>query len=147
MNLMRGKLWRPLAAAAAVGIVLAAPAQAAAPNYILVSGRGLAHPVILADWQENMKLLLAVANASRAKGRTVAGLSARPRFDLAEFWNWAGRPRPKSAAQASQHGAFYPAHGSKPALIALTVQGITVVRHAPAFVLTTFTRHGVPTRR
>jgi len=83
MSLMRGKLWSTLAAATAVGFVLAAPAQAAAPNYILVSGRGLSHPVLLSDWQDNLKLLLAVANAPRAPGPTVAGLSTRPRFDAA----------------------------------------------------------------
>jgi hypothetical protein len=147
MTLAKGWL-KPLAAAAAVtvGLVLAAPAQAAAPNYILVSGRGLAHPALLADWRQNMKLLLAVANAPRARGRAVVGLSGRPRLDLAEFWAWLGRARPTSPAQASQHGSFYPAHGSKPAVIVLTVQGITVPRLAPAFVLTTFTRHGIRTR-
>jgi hypothetical protein len=138
----------PLAAAAAVaaGLVLATPAQAAAPNYILVSGRGLAQPVLLADWRQNMKLLLAVANAPRARGRAVVDLAGRPRLDLAEFWAWSGRPRPTSPAQASQHGLFYPAHASKPAVIVLTVQGIMVPRLAPAFVLTTFIRHGIPTR-
>lgn len=78
--------WAPIAAAVAAAAVLAGPAQAAAPNYILVSGRGLSRPVLLANWQENMKLLLAVANSPRAQGQMLAGLSARPRFDLAEFW-------------------------------------------------------------
>jgi hypothetical protein len=139
----------PLAAAAAViaGLFVSAPAQAAAPNYILVNGRSLAHPILLGDWRENEKLLLAVANAPRARGEAVVGLSARPRFDLAEFWAWSGRPRPTSPSRASQHGVFYPAHASKPAVIVLTVQGIMVPRLAPAFVLTTFSRHGIPIRR
>jgi hypothetical protein len=140
------RLWRPIVAAAIIAGALAAPAQAAAPNYILVSGRGLSHSVLLANWQENMKLLLAVANVPRARGQMLAGLSARPRFDLAEFWDWSGRPRPTQAAQASQHGIFYPAHGSNVALIVLTVQGVTVPRRVPGFVLTTFARHGIPTR-
>jgi hypothetical protein len=135
------------AAAATVGLVLAAPAQAAAPNYILVSGQGLTRPVLLADWSQNAKLLLAVANAPRAREDAVAGLSLRSRLDLAEFWAWSGRPRPTSPAQASQHGSFYPAHGSKPAVIVLTVQGIKVPRLAPTFVLTVFWQHGIPTRR
>jgi hypothetical protein len=147
MTLARSRV-TPLAAATAVtvGLVLAAPAQAAAPNYILVTGPGLGHPVLLADWRQNMKLLLAVANAPRARGQVVAGLSGRPRLDLAEFWAWSGRPRPTSPAQASQHGSFYAAHGSRPAVIVLTVQGLTVPRLAPAFVLTTFSRYGIPTR-
>jgi hypothetical protein len=147
MTVVKG--WLTLLAAAGavtVALVLAAPAQAAAPNYILVSGRFVAHPVLLADWRQNMKLLLAVANAPRATGSAAVGLSARPRLDLAEFWAWSGRPRPTSPAQASQHGSFYPAHGSSRAVIVLTVQGITVPRLAPAFVLTTFARHGIPTR-
>jgi hypothetical protein len=131
----------------AIALVLASPAYAAAPNYILVNGSGLPRSILLADWRENMQLLLAVANAPRARGQTVAGLSARPRFDLAEFWHWGGRPRPTSPARASQHGTFYPAHGSKAALILLTVQGITVPRIAPASVLEALHRHGVPVRR
>lgn len=139
-------LWRALAAATVVCLVLAASAQAAAPNYILVTGRGLAQPVLLANWQENLKLLLAVGNAPRAPGRAAAGLAARPRFDLAEFWDWGSRPRPTSPAQASQHGSFYPAHGLQPAVIVLTVQGITVPRLVPRFVLAIFVRRGIPTR-
>jgi hypothetical protein len=38
-----------LFAALAVALVLAAPAEAAAPNYILVSGPGLRQPVLLAN--------------------------------------------------------------------------------------------------
>jgi hypothetical protein len=136
-----------LAASAAVALTLATPANAAAPNYILVNGAGLPKPILLANWQENMQLLIAVANAPRARGNAVAGLTVRPRFDLAEFWHWGGRPRPTNPAQASQHGTFYPAHGSKAPLIVLTVQGITVPRIAPASVLEALHRHGVPVRR
>lgn len=136
-----------VAAAGIVAAVLVGSVQAAAPNYILVSGRGLSHPVLLADWQENMKILLSVANAPRARGQMLAGLSARPRLDVAEFWAWSGRPRPTRASEASQHGTFYPAHGSRVALIVLAVQGVTVPRRAPSFVLRTLARHGIPTRR
>lgn len=134
-----------LAAAVCAALVLALPAAAAAPNYILVSGRGLAHPVLLANWRENLKLMLAVANAPRARG-PVTRLRARPRFDLAEFWAWGMRPRPTRPADASQHGSFYPSHAAKPALIILQVQGIVVPRLAPPSVLRILGRHGVPTR-
>jgi hypothetical protein len=126
-------------------ILLAAPAYAAAPNYILVSGRGLAHPVLLADWRQNLKLLLAVGDAPRA-GRAAAGLASRPRFDLAEYWGWGGRPPPRRPAQASQHGTFYPAQGSTRAVVVLQVQGIRIPRLAPAFLLRVLARNGVPTR-
>ena len=137
------------AAAATVGTVLAlaAPAEAAAPNYILVTGRSLPQPILLADWNENMRILLAVANAPGATGDAGKRLAGRPRFDLAEFWHWAGRPRPTRPAAASQHGTFYPAHRSERALIRLTVQGVTVLRVAPASVLAAFRRHGIATRR
>jgi hypothetical protein len=141
------RLWTLIAAVVIAAAVLVGTAQAAAPNYILVSGRGLSHPVLLADWQENLKILLAVANSPRAQGQILRGLSARPRFDLAEFWAWSGRPRPTRSSQASQHGSFYPAHGSKVALIVVTVQGVTVPRRVPSFVLGTLARHGIPTRR
>ena len=59
-------------------VVLAAPAQAAAPNYILVTGPGLPRPILLANWTENLDLLLAVANAPKASRTTVQGLARRP---------------------------------------------------------------------
>jgi hypothetical protein len=128
----------PLAAA----LALAAPAQAAAPNYILVSGPGLARPVLLADWDENLRLLSALVNAPTVAPR----LAKRPRFDLAEFWGWGGRPKPTRPTQASQHGWFYPAHGSRPAVVDIMVGGRQVPRLAPRAVLRIFARHHVPTR-
>ncbi|HEX6763483.1 MAG TPA: hypothetical protein VF094_11850 [Gaiellaceae bacterium] len=125
---------------------LAAAASAAAPNCILVDGHGLSHPVLLANWRQNLKILLAVGSAPPARGPAVASLRTRARFDLAEFWDWRGRPRPTSPAQASQHGSFYPAHGRTPAIVVLQVQGIVVPRIAPAFLLTLLARSGVPTR-
>jgi hypothetical protein len=135
-----------VAGALAVALVLAPTAGAAAPNYILVSGPGLARPVLLANWNENLVLLSAVAGAPRAKGAAVRGLARRPRLDLAEFWGWAGRPRPTRPSQANQHGWFYPAHGARRPLIEIMVDGIRVPRLVPAKVLRIFTRHGVPTR-
>ena len=67
-----------LVVAMAAMVVLAAPAQAAAPNYILVTGPGLPRPVLLANWTENLDLLLAVANAPKASRTTVQGLARRP---------------------------------------------------------------------
>jgi hypothetical protein len=127
-------------------LALASPAVAAAPNYILVSGRGLAHPVLLADWNENLRLLAAVARAPRARGDAVRGLSRRPRFDLAEFWNWSYLPLPKRASQANQHGVFYPTHGSQPAVISVMVDGSRVPRLVPQSVQKIFHEHGIPLR-
>jgi hypothetical protein len=127
-------------------LALASPAQAAAPNYILVSGAGLALPVLFANWTENLVLLSAVANAPKAKASVARGLAVRPRFDLAEFWGWRDKPRPTRPSQANQHGWFYPAHGTQPPVFDLMVSGTRVPRIAPARALKIFARHGIPTR-
>ena len=133
--------------AVVAALALSGPASAAAPNYILVSGPGLSRPILLGDWKENLDLLAAVANAPRARGASVRGLASRPRFDLAEFWGWSGNARPTRPRDANQHGTFYPARGSKPAVVVLMVDGSRVPRLAPTAALRILARHGVPTRR
>jgi hypothetical protein len=123
-------------------LVLATPVQAAAPNYIMVSGPGLARPVLLSDWNENHELLLAVVGAPRVKGSLVR----RPRLDLALFWAWQGQPRPTRPSQANQHGWFYPADRSRPAVIDVMSDGKRIPRRAPARLLAILARHGVPIR-
>jgi hypothetical protein len=135
-----------VAVVVAAAAALAAPAHAAAPNYILVSGPGLQQPALLDDWSENAQLLLAIANAPRAKRPALRGLAKRPRYDLAEFWNWNFLPAPTDPSQATQHGLFYPAHGRKPAIFKVVVEGTRVPRLAPARALAILARHGVPTR-
>jgi hypothetical protein len=134
------------AGALAVVLVLASPVQAAAPNYILVSGPGLERPILLGNWGENGALLSALVNAPTAKASVVRGLTGRPRFDLAEFWGWGSRPRPTRPSQANQHGWFYPAHRSKPPVIVLMVNGYRSPRLVPTSVLKILARHRVPLR-
>jgi hypothetical protein len=124
-------------------LALPAAARAAAPNYILVSGPGLARPIVLDDWNENLKLLLAVANAPTV----TVDLRDRPSFDLAEFWAWADRPRPTRPRDANQHGSLYPAHGGSPAVITLTAGGRSAPRAVTAAVRSILVRRGVPLRR
>lgn len=135
-----------LVGALTVALVVAAPAKAAAPNYILVSGSGLAQPALLADWSENGDLLVAVGAAPRAKPGVVRRLRGRPRFDVAEFWGWEHSAQPTRASQANQHGWFYPAWHKRPAVFVLMVDGIRVPRIARAEALKILARHGVPTR-
>jgi len=134
------------AAVVVVAVALAAPAHAAAPNYILVSGRGLQQPVLLDDWSENLELLVAIDRGPRAKRAALRGLARRPRFDLAEFWNWNFLPAPTDPREATQHGVFYPAHGRKPAIFKVMVGGTQAPRLAFAGALAILARHGVPTR-
>ena len=129
-----------------MALVLASSIEATAPRYILVSGPGLARPVLLASWAENRRLLSALANAPRAKGETVRRLSERPALRLGLFWGWPAKPRPTRPYQANQEGWFYPASGSEPPVVDLPVNGASVPRIAPARVLRIFARHGVPTR-
>jgi len=134
-------------AVVAAAVVLAAPAHASEPNYILVSGPGLAHPVLLDERSENLKLLVAIGEGPRAKRAALRGLARRPRFDLAEFWNWNFLPAPTDPRQATQHGLFYPAHGRKPAIFKVMVRGTRVARIASAQALEILASHGIPTRR
>jgi hypothetical protein len=126
----------------AAAVALAAPAWAAAPNYILVSGPGLQRPVLLGNWDENGSFLAALVDAPRAP-RPPAG--AR-RFDLAMFWGWGGRPRPTRPGAANQHGWFYPGHGARRAVVDAMVDGVRMPRIAPAATLRILARHRVPTR-
>jgi hypothetical protein len=122
---------------------LVAPARAAAPNYILVSGPGLHRPALLGNWAENGDLLSALVYAPHARRNVLRG---QPRLDLALFWGWSGRPLPTRPGEANQHGWFYPARRSRPAVVDLLVDGWLVPRIAPARVLRILARHGVPTR-
>lgn len=132
--------------AALASLLAAAPAQAAAPNYILVTGPGIKHPILLGNWDENGALLSALVGAPTAKGSAVRKLVRRPSFDLAEFWNWGYLPRPTRPSQANQHGRLYPAHGSKPAVIIMMLDGRKVPRLVPARARQILARHHVPLR-
>jgi hypothetical protein len=135
----------PLAAALAA-LFAVAPAHAAAPNFILVSGPGIKHPILLGNWNENLALLGALVNAPTAKGNALRQLARRPRFDLAEFWGWSAYPHPTRPSDANQHGWLYPAHRSKPAVIVLMVNGSRAPRLLPTKVREIFQRHHVPLR-
>jgi hypothetical protein len=131
----------------AAAVALAVPGWAAAPNYILVSGPGLEQPVVLDDWSENGRLLVEIGNGPRAKRPALRSLVRRARYDLAEFWAWSANPRPTDPREATQHGLFYPAHGRKPAIFKVMVDGTRAPRLATRAALAILARHGVPTRR
>jgi hypothetical protein len=135
---------RALVLAALVALVAAGSARAAAPRYILVSGPGLPKPVLLANWQENLRFELAAANAPRA--RPSATLH-RPRYDLALFWGWTDEMVPTRPTDANQHGWFYPALVGRRALIDLMVNGVRAPRVAPVELLVILKLHGVPIHR
>ena len=78
-----------LIAAVLVAGVIAVPAQAAAPRYILVSGPGLQRPATLGNWTENLAFVTSLLHARRP---TPGWRDDRPRYDLALFWGVPAKP-------------------------------------------------------
>jgi hypothetical protein len=126
----------------AAGVVVA-PAQAAAPRYILVSGPGLQRPATLGNWSENLAFVTSLLHARRP----AAGWRGnRPRYQLALFWDVPTKPVPTKPSAANQYGLFYPATGGRRAVVKLRVSGQDFPRLATAETLRVLARHGVPTR-
>jgi hypothetical protein len=136
------RVWIPIVVLLAVGVV-AFPAQAAAPRYILVSGSGLQRPATLGNWMENLAFVTSLLHARRP---TSGWRDNRPRYELALFWGVPARPVPARPADANQRGWFYPAIGGRRAVVKLRVSGKDFLRVAAAETLRILARHGVPTR-
>lgn len=128
----------------------AAPAQAAAPRLVMVSGATLAKPVLLSDWGEITTLYGMLFNGSAAPSDMRGG---RPSLQLALFWDanvWEryvrnGRLGSLRPEQANQFGWFYPAVPGSPALVELPGVGTWPKRVSPQ-ALAILARHGVPVR-
>jgi hypothetical protein len=133
-------------AVVAVALIAAAPVQAAAPRYILVSGPGLSKPVLLSDWSENLALIVAFGNAPRASSSATHGLARRPRFELALFWGVPDNPVPTNPAEANQFDWFYPARGTQPAVVDAFSNGRRSKLRATTAVLRILAKHHVATR-
>lgn len=131
-------------------LLVAGPAQAAAPRLIMVSGAPLAKPVLLSDWDEIATLYGMLFNGPAAPSEPRVG---RPSLQLALFWNagiWEpyvreGRLGSLRPEQANQFGRFYPAVPGGPALVQLPGVGTWPKRvHPQAAAI--LARHGVPVR-
>jgi len=131
-----------IAALLAAGVV-ARPAQAAAPRYILVSGPGLQRPATLGNWTENLAFVTSLLHARRPAS---GWRDNRLRYDLALFWGVPAKPVPTWPNEASQNGWFYPAIGGHRAVVKLGVSGEDFPRVATPETLRILVRHGVPTR-
>lgn len=125
------------------GGIVAAPAQAAAPRYILVSGPGLQRPATLGNWTENLTFVTSLLHARRP---TSGWQDNRLRYDLALFWGVPKKPVPTRSNEANQHGWFYPATGGRRAVVKLRVSGELFPRVATPETLRILARHGVPMR-
>lgn len=128
----------------------AAPAQAAAPRLVMVSGALLAKPVLLSDWGEITRLYGMLFNGPAALSELRGG---RPSLQLALFWDanaWEpyvrdGRLGSLRPEQADQFGRFYPAVPDGPALVELPGVG-TWPKRVSSQALAILARHGVPVR-
>lgn len=139
-----------LLAVLTVALVATAPALAAAPRLIMVSGGALERPVLLSDAGEVVELY-----SSFFRGTAVdrASLGERPSLRLGLLWDnrlWepyvrAGRLGELRPGQANQVGRFYPAVGDKPALVDVPGYG-RWPKLAGAQALSILERRGVPVR-
>src|SRR5918994_3592053 len=77
------------ALAALVAAILAEPAAAAAPRFIVASGLPLRDQVVLDDHSENLRLYTSVVDTRRQVDADA--LAGRPVLDLGMFWGdrWA----------------------------------------------------------
>lgn len=140
----------------ACALVLAGSATAAAPNYIRVSGPRLAKPLLLSNWKQNLRIMLAVVNGRELPAATK--MRGRPRLEFTLYWAWKGAaPRtdhpaatpPCLAAGAGQpclqHDWFYPAHRGRPAVTEFVYNGLPTVRIATRGLLALLRSYGIPT--
>lgn len=140
---------RPFCTAAVLAALLAAvpaPTRAAAPWAVVVYGPPLAAPVILTDWHENHRLLLAVR---RDAGLAWSELDGRPYLRLTLYWgeDWKDRVRQGRLPVTGQQGRFYPAVGDRPAAVVIhRAVSRPVPEPLEAECLAILAAHGVPVR-
>jgi hypothetical protein len=125
-------------------LLFAAPAQAAAPRYILVTGPGLVSPVLLGNWTQNLRLMMETVNAPALDAEERPALAHRVRLRLALFWGWPAKPKPRWPSQANQFGWLYPASPGAPAVIAIMAAGEQTPGLATSRLLSILAQHHVP---
>jgi hypothetical protein len=90
----------------------------------MIHGGGLEQPIFLTDWQQNQRLMAAVAQPDTVPTEAIAQRSS---FELSMFWygpRWEpyvrdGRLGELEPSMAEQQATFYPASGQLPALFRL----------------------------
>src|SRR3954453_8056923 len=93
----------------------------AAPEVIVATGGPLTRRVVLTDFDENRRLMLAATEIAPVQSAT---FRSRPRIRLAMYWGvqWQGKANlpdsvtPTAAANGAQTGAFYPGFRGEPAV-------------------------------
>jgi hypothetical protein len=136
----------------AAAALAASVANAAAPRIVIFSGKPLAQPIAISDWQAISRVFEQLVPAY-ARVATRAELAGRPRLRVSMFWGprWIEYFREGKRAsalrpgQADQFGSFYPALRGRRALIDLSGAGQSP-RVVPAKALVVLERFGIPTK-
>lgn len=125
----------------------------AAPQVIVANGGPLRQRVVLADLDENLRLMLATTAAASVQS---ASLKQRPRIRVAMYWGteWKGKldlpdsVGPIAATNGAQPGAFYPALRGQPAIWLFGAYGVTPAsaRLVKGEGLAILAKHKIPTR-
>ena len=127
----------------------AGSARAAAPRIVIVSGKPLAHQVVISDWR---RIFTIVDGLGGARPVPRARLAHRPRLAFAMFWgprwnDYISSGKPPAAlrpSQADQIGHFYPAWRGRQALIDLVPWAGQWPRPLSWKALAALKRSGVP---
>jgi hypothetical protein len=98
----------------------AARSSFAAPGVIVFSGGPVKSPIVLSDWAENQRLMLAAIPAAIPD----SDLARRPKIDIAMYWGgeWSHYAASVDSLallrriRVPQPGAYYPASGGRPAV-------------------------------
>src|SRR3954469_26064737 len=128
-----------------------AAAVFAAPQVIVAGGGPLRQRVVLADWNENHRLMLATTEAAAIQ---IESLRQRPRIRVAMYWGlqWKGRlDLPDSvtllaAPDGAQGVPFYPGFRGRPAVWLFGAYGVTPAsaRHVASEGLAILAKHQIP---
>lgn len=123
---------RPIAAyarlagvAGLVAIALGTSVHAAFPRLIMFSGGALKTPMVMTDWPASSAFLQSLQESRSIPEQTLSG---RPFLHVTMFWGpqwkkYMDEGRPVSALrpeEGNEHGRFYPATASEPAVLLLT---------------------------
>lgn len=133
-------------------------AALAAPWAIIAHGRLLQEPIIMADWHENQRLMLATPGLGMPTN--LRALRDRPYVDLALFWGaaWAHLSHSPDAAaqlrpdQGNQRAWLFPATRESPAVMvydppaAVELSQRLLTRTVQADGIAMLSQHGVPVR-
>jgi hypothetical protein len=125
--LRTSRLALPVVLTALLVVVTSVPLQAIGPAIVMLYGGDLREPVLVAPGNPSVnstEFLWSPTNGgvqwgSRTRGTLPSNLEGRRFVNVAFFWGWHDAATLKPS-DASQHGRFYPATASAPAVIVIT---------------------------